>query len=86
MEAKVFNPMNERVIQAWLARAPRKAIVCASVYPAHESGVDREIAVVLFVEERTVGRAEGRTSGARPRARRFGAQELNTIRASRGPR
>ena len=54
MEAKVFDPMDEQRVQQWLNEQPKKEIVGGSVYLTRSGGVEREVAVVLYVEERTV--------------------------------
>jgi hypothetical protein len=60
MEVKVFDPADERAMRAWASRWPKKEIVESQVYHAQSGGVEREVAVVLFVEELAVG---AQTSG-----------------------
>ena len=54
MEVKVFDPADERAMRAWASRWPKKEIVESQVYHARSGGVEREVAVVLFVEELAV--------------------------------
>jgi hypothetical protein len=56
VEAKVFDPMDEDAVKAWLASGPKKELVGASLYKTSAGGVEREVAVVLYVEEHTVRR------------------------------
>jgi hypothetical protein len=54
VEAKVFDPMDEQKVRQWLAEGAKKEIVGGSVYLTRSGGLEREVAVVLYVEERTV--------------------------------
>jgi hypothetical protein len=58
VEAKVFDPMDERAVQAWLRSEPHKEIIAASVYRTRAGGVEHEVGIVLYVEERTVPEEE----------------------------
>ncbi|HEX6965911.1 MAG TPA: hypothetical protein VF166_08920 [Gemmatimonadaceae bacterium] len=54
MKAKVFDPMDDGAVQAWLRRGAHKEIVTASVYKTWGEGVEHEVGIVLYVEERVV--------------------------------
>jgi hypothetical protein len=58
VEVKVFDPMNEEAVQAWLKTPPGKQIIEGAVYQAHVGGMAREVGIVLYVEEHTVGHPE----------------------------
>jgi hypothetical protein len=54
VEAKVFDPMDEQRVRQWLKEGPKKEIVGGSVYLARSGGLERQVGVVLYVEERTI--------------------------------
>lgn len=54
MEAKVFDPMDDGAVQAWLQSEPHKEVISASVYRTRAGGIEREVGIVLYVEEHTV--------------------------------
>jgi hypothetical protein len=60
VEVKVFDPMDEGAVRAWLKEKPKKVIIEGSVYRAHSGGVEREVGIVLYVEEVTLGHTRGR--------------------------
>lgn len=60
MEVKVFDPMDERAVRAWLKEEPKKEIIEGAVYHAHSGGVERDVGIVLYVEEKTLGHEWGR--------------------------
>jgi hypothetical protein len=66
VEAKVFDPMDEQAVKAWLASGPKKELVGASLYKTSLGGVEREVAVVLYVEEHTISRAARDEQETRP--------------------
>ena len=56
MQVKVFDPMDERAVKAWLEEGPRKEIIAGSIYVTRVDGAEHEVGIVLYVEEHTVGR------------------------------
>ena len=59
MRVKVFDPMDEHAVKAWLDEGPRKEIIAGSIYVTRTDGAEHEIGIVLYVEEHTVGRPDG---------------------------
>ena len=64
MEAKIFDPISEQAINAWLEAGPEKVVLSAQVFDTKVGGVERQVALVFFVEERPV--TSGPASAATP--------------------
>lgn len=56
MHAKVFDPFTEDAVNRWLATTPVKVIQSAHVFDTALHGAARQVALVFYEEEHTVGR------------------------------
>ena len=62
MHAKVFDPFTEDAVNRWLATTPVKVIHSARVFDTALDGRERQVALVFYEEEQTVGREPSPTS------------------------
>jgi hypothetical protein len=55
MEAKIFDPISEQAINTWLETGSEKIVLSAQVFDTKVGGVERQVALVFYVEERPLG-------------------------------
>jgi hypothetical protein len=58
MDAKIFDPLDDAAVNAWLATPPTKEIVAVEIFETSLHGWTRQVALIFYSDTPTLGALE----------------------------